>query len=186
MSGDPSHDPGRQGGTASPPGPEPVPAPAGPHDGGGPRGRSSHRQASERQEAADAFRSLVEPHLDELLSAATRELEYRQALGELSPHDLSPEELVGETLIRAWRDRHRRPPLLDIRSWLLGLLFRVAENLVRREERLREAVVTSPAASDPPPRVYDDDGAFWEWHQPDEAVGRSLAPPRPPQPKPHK
>mgnify|MGYP001477468958 FL=1 len=54
-----------------------------------------------------AFRRLVEPYLDELLRAAHRELEHYRRLKALRPEDLTAEELVGETLITAWRQRHR-------------------------------------------------------------------------------
>jgi len=125
-----------------------------------------------QEEAQDkeAFRAQVEPHLGELLSAAAHELEYRQAIGDLTLDDLTAEELVGETLARAWRDRRRRPPLLGLRPWLFGLLFRVADSLARQEARRRDASAVSLEAPVPPEPVYDDDESFWEWHQPDEST----------------
>ena len=89
------------------------------------------------QDERAVFDRLVASHLDELLRAARRELRYRIALGELGRDDLSPEELVGETLARAWKDRHRRPALLGTRAWLHALLHRVAESIARREMRFR-------------------------------------------------
>jgi RNA polymerase sigma-70 factor (ECF subfamily) len=118
----------------------------------------------------ETFRALVEPNLDALLSAAKHELEYRQAVGDLTLDDLTAEELVGETLARAWRDRHRRPLLLGLRPWLLGLLFRVADSLARQEARRREAAAVSLEAPIPPEPPYDDE-SFWEWYQP-EATAR--------------
>lgn len=118
----------------------------------------------------DAFQALVAPHLAELLAAAGHELAYRQAVGDLTADDLAPEELVAETLARAWRDRHRRPPLLGIRPWLLGLQFRVAERIVRQEARARELAALSLEAPVPPGPIYDDEESFWEWYQPDERL----------------
>ena len=115
-----------------------------------------------------AFNKVVEPYLGELLDAARREVRYRVALGDLGPDDLSPEELVGETLARAWRDRRRRPPLLAARAWLLALLFRVSENIVRKERRFRSLADVSLEGKVPPEPIYDDDEEFWEWYQPDE------------------
>lgn len=132
----------------------------------GPHGAAPQGEAQEKE----AFRAQVEPHLDELLSAAKHELEYRQAVGDLTLDDLTAEELVGETLARAWRDRHRRPPLLGLRPWLLGLLFRVADSLARQEARRREAAAVSLEAPVPPEPRYDDDESFWEWYQPDEST----------------
>jgi len=120
------------------------------------------------QDERAAFDRLVAPHLDELLRAARRELRYRIALGQLGRDDLSPEELVGETLVRAWDDRHRRPALLNTRAWLLALLHRVAESIARREMRFRRLAPVSLEASPPPEPFYDDDESFWEWYQPDD------------------
>lgn len=117
-----------------------------------------------------AFDRLVAPHLDELLRAARRELRYRITLGELGRDDLSPEELVGETLLRAWNDRHRRPALLGTRAWLLALLYRVADSIARREARFRRLAPVSLEAKPPPEPFYDDDESFWEWYQPDEVT----------------
>ena len=75
-----------------------------------PQGRMDRNAAREGDEAA--FNRLVEPHLEELLTAARMEVHHRVALGDLGQDDLAPEELVGETLVRAWSDRGRRPALL--------------------------------------------------------------------------
>ncbi|UKJ76499.1 RNA polymerase sigma factor [Azospirillum brasilense] len=115
-----------------------------------------------------AFQAIVTPHLKELFEAARRELQYRVAIGDLSPDDLTPEELAGEVLIRAWQDRHRRPPGVGTRAWLLALLFRVVVDIVRREARFRNLAKVSLEARVPAEPVYDDDESFWEWYQPDE------------------
>jgi len=87
-----------------------------------------------------AFQQLMLSHLDELFAAARRDLRYHVLLGDLCQHDLSPEELVGETLLRAWRDRLRKPASLGIRPWLLGLQFRVLTRIVRQERLLQRLV----------------------------------------------
>ena len=115
-----------------------------------------------------AFQATVAPHLEELLGAARRELSYRVALGNFGADDLTPEELVGEALLRAWQDRYRRPSSLGVKVWLLALLFRVARDLARREARLRRIPTDSLEALVPPEPIYDDDEEFWEWYQPDE------------------
>jgi RNA polymerase sigma-70 factor (ECF subfamily) len=115
-----------------------------------------------------AFQATVAPHLEELLGAARRELSYRVALGNFGADDLTPEELVGEALLRAWQDRYRRPSSLGVKVWLLALLFRVARDLARREAGLRRIPTESLEALVPPEPIYDDDEEFWEWYQPDE------------------
>ncbi|HVI04584.1 MAG TPA: sigma-70 family RNA polymerase sigma factor [Sphingomicrobium sp.] len=117
-----------------------------------------------------AFQQLILSHLDELFAAAQRDLRYHVMLRDLRQHDLSPEELVGETLLRAWRDRLRKPASLGIRPWLLGLQFRVLTRIVRQERLLQRLVSTSLEAPAPEPPIYDDDESFWEWFQPDEMV----------------
>lgn len=127
---------------------------------------SAENRKNEDERAA--FDRRVASHLDELLRAARRELRYRIALGELGRDDLSPEELVGETLARAWEERQRRPASLGTRAWLHALLHRVAESIARREMRFRLLAPVSLEASAPPEPVYDDDESFWEWYQPDD------------------
>lgn len=105
---------------------------------------------------------------NELLEAARREVRYRIAMGELRPDDLTSEELVGETLARASRDRGRRPAALGERAWLLALLHRVSEDIVRNEVRFRQLAAVSLEAKPPPEPFYDDDEGFYEWYQPDE------------------
>ncbi|MBB5755233.1 RNA polymerase sigma factor [Prosthecomicrobium pneumaticum] len=118
----------------------------------------------------DAFQRLVGPYLDELFAAARRDVRYHSAVGDLREDEISPEEVVGETLLRAWRDRHRRPQGLDIRPWLLGLQFRVLTRIVRQEQVLRKLVSVSLEAPAPAEPIYDDDESFWEWYQPDEML----------------
>ncbi|MGE0283875.1 MAG: RNA polymerase sigma factor [Rhizobiaceae bacterium] len=118
----------------------------------------------------DAFELLVAPCLADLSTAAQRDLRYHAALGDLREADLTPEELVGETLLRAWRDRRRRPATLALKPWLLGLQVRVLNRIVRKEQEQRHLAsvsLESPALSEP---IYDDGEAFWEWYQPDEAT----------------
>lgn len=148
-----------------------------------PAGRTDGRHDVERNETStemlwqkslcgdrDAFQRLVTPHLDELFTAAYRDIRYHSAAGDLREDDLAPEELVGETLLRAWRDRHRRPSSLETRPWLLGLQFRVLTRIVRQEQLLKRLLSVSLEAPTPPAPVYDDDESFWEWFQPDEML----------------
>jgi RNA polymerase sigma-70 factor, ECF subfamily len=117
----------------------------------------------------DAFERAVAPYLGTLLDAAMRELRYHNALGDFGGDSPTAEELVGEVLIRAWRDRKRRPANLSTRAWLIGLLFRVVEDLISRELRFQEVLAKSTEGPPPPPARYDDDEGFWEWYQPDDA-----------------
>lgn len=149
------------------------PTPVAPPAPGGSTPRDASAKALWRatlQGDRDAFQRLVGPHLDELFAAARRDIRYHSAVGDLREDEISPEEVVGETLLRAWRDRHRRPQGLDIRPWLLGLQFRVLTRIVRQEQVLRKLVSVSLEAPAPAEPIYDDDESFWEWYQPDEML----------------
>jgi len=116
----------------------------------------------------DAFQQVLASHLDELFAAAQRDIRYHVAVGDLGDRDLTAEELVGETLLRAWRDRRSRPRSLGIRAWLLGPQFRAL--IVRQEQLLRRLISASLEARAPEPAIYDDDEDFWEWFQSDELL----------------
>jgi DNA-directed RNA polymerase specialized sigma24 family protein len=120
----------------------------------------------------EAFQRAVRPYLRELLRTARHEVRYRTALGDFEADDPTPEELVGEVLVRAWRERQNRLPHLRLRVWLLTLLYRVADSISRSEDR-RKRVPTESLEEPPPPEpIYDDDEEFWEWYQPDEVLRR--------------
>jgi RNA polymerase sigma factor (sigma-70 family) len=116
----------------------------------------------------EAFQAAVRPHLRGLLRAARREVRYRVALGDFDRDDPTPEELVGEVLIRAWQKRNDRPSPVRLKVWLLALLYRVAHELSRRQGREKQLPKESLEAPVPPEPIYDDDEGFWEWYQPDE------------------
>jgi len=114
------------------------------------------------------FLKRIEPHLDVLLETARSDLRYHEARGDLRPGELSAEEIVGETLIRARHDQERRPPELSLEAWLLGLEARVMIRLLEAEERARElwAYSLEQPIPKPPPPLSDD--TYWDWHQPDD------------------
>ncbi len=115
----------------------------------------------------DAFNRAVDPLVPELIEAARAELRVLVAEGELPEDATSPEELVGEVLLRAWRNRRRRPPRVSLRAWLLAILYRVVDELVHAERRRRRL---AEAARDMHPEVppLEDEDAFWEWFQPED------------------
>ncbi len=117
----------------------------------------------------EAFRATVQQYLDELLKAARREVRYRVAIGDFRDKDPTAMELVGDTLIRAWQDRHRRPRELGVKAWLIAELFRTASHIARKQRRLdKEAISLEEEV--PPPPINDDDEEFYEWYQPDEST----------------
>lgn len=124
---------------------------------------STETETRERQ----AFGQTVKAHLEELLSSARHHIAYHVARGDLPKDSLTPEELVGETLIRAFEGRARQPQ--DVRSWLLALETRTLDEIIAKnlwEQELWAVHIEDPI---PPKNPLDLDDTFWDWYQPDEA-----------------
>ncbi len=134
--------------------------------------KHDHRHREDWQAALDgdraAFNRLVEPFLEELLTAARRDLGYHRFRGEPAARDITPEELVGETLLRAWASRKERPEGVSLRAWLLGTQHRVLRKLIERPRWERDLWAISLEEPLPPEPLYDDEESFWEWYQPDD------------------
>lgn len=117
-----------------------------------------------------ALHRMVEPYLSELITAARRDLDYCEQVGELHPGDLEPEELVGETLLRAWHGRRQRPQAMSLRAWLLAMQQRVLRKLIEVEHLERDPWAVSLEDPLPPEPLFDEDASFWEWYQPDDVT----------------
>lgn len=115
-----------------------------------------------------ALNRLVKPHLEELIHAARRDIQYYQRPGDLHPGDLSPEELVGESLLRAWSGRRQRPDWVSIKAWMLGVQHRVLQKLIQADHVERDLWAVSLQEAVPPEPLFDDEESFWEWYQPDD------------------
>ncbi|HMB92604.1 MAG TPA: hypothetical protein VKP65_17255 [Rhodothermales bacterium] len=123
----------------------------------------------------EAFQKAVKPQLDALTEAAQQALTFYVEQQHIHADDLTPEEVVGETLIYAWQHRERRPAPMSLRGWLLGTQYRVLRGLVQDIETYREDKVLSldePIPNDPSSfRATDDTQEwFWEWYQPDAVL----------------
>ncbi len=122
-----------------------------------------------------AFDAFVESEMAGLLEAARHEIAYYEDIGDFPPRYMTPEELVGEAMIRAWDHRTKKPKGMSPRAWLYAVLFRAADRLARwrREIQSHETLSTDQKIPDDPlvlDPVYDDDEEFYEWFQPDEAL----------------
>ena len=116
----------------------------------------------------DAFNESVAPFQDTLLDAARRQIDVQRQNGVLSADDLTPEELVGETLVRAYDRRETFDAArLPMRAWLLGLQTRALMRLARQEAQYDDR---TPISLDTPiPTGADTDAveeAFYEFREP--------------------
>lgn len=123
----------------------------------------------------DAFNEAIAPYHDDLHAAADRLLDVERDPVDDTPLDdagarvdLTPEELVGETLVRAWELRDRfDPEQMGFRSWLLGLQTRSLARFVRQETRYAERKAIS--TDEELPTGEDQDAVeeqFYEFRQP--------------------
>jgi len=84
----------------------------------------------------DAFEAAVAPLHDDLLRFARRQVGLQRRLGQLSPDELTPEELMGDGLVAAYERRDRfDPERMRFRAWLLGLQHRALVRTLRLEAR---------------------------------------------------
>jgi DNA-directed RNA polymerase specialized sigma24 family protein len=124
----------------------------------------------------DAFEMAVAPYQADLLAAAHRQLDLPTDLGpgeEPSPAtDLTPEELVGETLLRAYErresyDAHR----MGLRAWLLGVQTRALARFRQREALYTQSKEISLDAEVPTGAETDAvEDTLYEFNQPFEVT----------------
>jgi len=116
------------------------------------------------EDPADWFR-LVQPHLDDLYDFARREITYLQAMDDLRPDDILPDELVDAVLVASWEQRADKPEDLDLRAWLHQLAIDQLDREVEQSRQRRLAISTEEVIED-----EDIDTDLYEFYQPDEVL----------------
>ncbi|MDT0631141.1 sigma factor [Rubrivirga sp. S365] len=123
----------------------------------------------------DAFNDAIAPYQDDLMAAAARQLDIERAAVDDTPADdtgtlvdLTTEELVGETLVRAWERRGRYDAdRMSFRAWLLGLQTRALARYARQEDRYAERKMISLDEELPTGEEHDAvEESFYEFRQP--------------------
>jgi DNA-directed RNA polymerase specialized sigma24 family protein len=119
---------------------------------------NANREGSPTAFASDSteFWRIISPLQEELKDAARRELNYMTAAGN-SADSITPEELVDEVLEAAWENRHQKPAGLEVKTWLLALMY-------QRLDRFGAA---------------DESEAVEEIHLPDEEIEEIIPDPGP-------
>jgi DNA-directed RNA polymerase specialized sigma24 family protein len=111
----------------------------------------------------EMFLSLARRHLPGLYRFVIRQLAIREAAGDLRPGELRPEDIVDDTILRAYREFVRDHTGRSARSWMLGL---AAEQLESRISRSRSEP-ERPAGREEPSTVC---GETLYFYQPDEGL----------------
>lgn len=124
-----------------------------------------------REEDEVSFNALVEPYIGALNRAARHYLNYYVAQGHIPQDAITVEDVVGETLVRAWNFRSSRPEKMPIRAWLLATLYRVVRSMVMQERAYRRENAISldePIPINPQEQATQEH--FWEWYQWDDQL----------------
>lgn len=79
-----------------------------------------------------AFTSTLEHELDALYRFVARELRYHEALGDIHPGELLPEEIVDEVVLQALKQARRMPNRSTFKGWLRQLALRSIHKHVKR------------------------------------------------------
>jgi DNA-directed RNA polymerase specialized sigma24 family protein/ribosome-associated translation inhibitor RaiA len=80
-----------------------------------------------RKEDQKGFVELLRPHLRQMKDHARRELIIAQLEGNVHPGEMTVQDLLDETVIRAWDEWHQRPRDEPLDRWLVGLLHDVLD-----------------------------------------------------------
>lgn len=120
------------------------------------------------QAAADdqqsAFILLLKPHLDGLRNTIGREIHNLEIKEHIHRGSFSTEDLINETLLRAWKNYHKRPKDISMDQWLVRILFQIIKEAVKKEKSivaLSEALEPSQESDYEP----DFDSDQWWWSQ---------------------
>jgi RNA polymerase sigma-70 factor (ECF subfamily) len=111
--------------------------------------------------------SWVDANFGRLLRFAQRELNYREANGQLRPNLVTAEEVMGETIATALGSSVDKPEKLSLEPWLFRLAMRCIDDLVQNAEPEADVFLDQGIRQ---PNVQASDEAQLQFHQPDEAM----------------
>lgn len=99
------------------------------------------------------YRDIVRQH-------AARELDYQVALGLLDEAVLSPDDVLDEAVLEAWKQRARRPAHVSDREWFCYAVRCALARLARQARPMFTAASLDEQILDP--ELDDQLWAFWE------------------------
>jgi len=139
----------------------------------------------EEQDLRKTYMTLVRPHLDALYQFIRRELAYHQALGDLSPADAGPDEILDSVLVRGYEGFRDRPDHLEVFPWLTKLALEVIGEEMEAHRVRERRVATEEREAEGPMEVSDGlDTEIYEFYQPDEVIRLEDVIPNPESPIP--
>jgi RNA polymerase sigma factor (sigma-70 family) len=133
---------------------------------------SESRPAEAGHRNRELFFSLAGQHLRPLTDLVRHKIAYYEAVGDLLPGELAPEDVMDAVLLQAYREFVRTPPDGSMRRWLIGLARDHLRSEVKRLKgwRARTAVRTEEDVPETPPTeaVSALGDEILDFHEPDE------------------
>jgi ribosomal subunit interface protein len=138
----------------------------------------ARREALRREKAGavpseelELFSTLAERHLKTLYNFVRREIAYYLATGDLPPGEVTAQEEVDATLLRAYREFVKGQGRREIRNWLTVLAIEKVEAEVKRSkaERASRVHIEEDIPETPPADAVSTLGdEIMDFYQPDE------------------
>ncbi len=125
------------------------------------------------QAEGETFFSVVGPYLNDLSQFVSHELEYAELGGDLAPGELTVQDVVDGTLLRAHEQFAEDPARGDIRTWLIKVGIEQIEAEIQRVRSEHAGTVhLEERIGDLPPNeeVVDLGEEMMYFYQPDQAL----------------
>jgi ribosomal subunit interface protein len=119
----------------------------------------------------ELFITAIQPHLKKLYNFVRREIGYHDANGDLIPGEVTPDEAIDETIVRAYEQLATRPPKMELDRWLMKLAMQYlhSEAWRSRIERKKVAHIEEDIPETPPTEAVSTLGdEILDFYQPDE------------------
>ncbi|HEV8342815.1 MAG TPA: sigma-70 family RNA polymerase sigma factor [Candidatus Binatia bacterium] len=127
--------------------------------------------AAVEQHNREQFFSLVGQHLNGLYEFVRHQIAHFESVGDLAPRELTPEDVVDATLLRAYREFVKDPAGRDMRSWLIDLAAKQLETEIKRLKSERDGTlhIEEDIPETPPEEEVKTLGEeILDFYQPDE------------------
>jgi RNA polymerase sigma factor (sigma-70 family) len=126
---------------------------------------------SSEQDNRETFFSLATQNLGRLYECVRHQLAYAESVGDLTPRELTPEDVVDAVMLRAYREFVKQPAGRQMGSWLTELANEQIQKEIRRRKSERRSTV--PIEADIPETPPAEEVAtlgeeIFEFYQPDE------------------
>lgn len=122
---------------------------------------------AEKISAADVSR-YVNLNLPRLQRFVERELRFRESSARLRDGQISPEEVIDETISHALGDHHDRPERISLEPWLYRLAMRSIDRLTNQTRTENGSVALESQLRPGPTGGTASDEPMMQFHQPDE------------------